>query len=121
MKRIVKEELPEELNTEIINILVNMALESPKTTFDWAEISELLEERGQLMFILDKVEQRKKATEQAAEDAKSKKQKLKEKEEWQEFLKNVDPKKFYGNMGEPETPKEFKDKYGVWPPGYNKG
>ena len=23
-------------------------------------------------------------------------------------------------MGEPETPSQFKSKYGVWPPGYDK-
>jgi hypothetical protein len=119
MKRITKAELPEILTDDIINILVGMALEDPKLTFDWANVSDLLEERGQLKNILDKVRVIKKNIEQAKENAKSEEQKKKEKEEWDEFVKNADPKEFYGNMGEPETPQQYKDKYGVWPPGYD--
>ena len=81
MKKITKGELPHELSPEVMEILVNMALEFPKTTFDWAEISEILEERNQLMLVLDKVEERKKVIEQAKEDGKSDEQKQKEKEE----------------------------------------
>ncbi|MEP6804118.1 MAG: hypothetical protein ABI892_06330 [Flavobacterium sp.] len=117
MKRITKAELPEILTDDIINILVEMAMEDPKLTFDWANISELLEERGQLKIILDKVRLIKKVIEQAKEDSKSEEKKKKEKEEWNEFVKNADPKEFYGNMGEPETPQQYKDKYGIWPPG----
>ncbi|WP_374175262.1 hypothetical protein [Flavobacterium tructae] len=119
MKRITKEELPEILTDDIINILVEMAMEEPKLTFDWANVSDLLEERGQLKIILDKVRIIKKNIEQAKEDAKSEEQKKKEKEDWNEFVKNADPAGFYGNMGEPETPQQYKDKYGVWPPGYD--
>lgn len=115
MKRITKEELPQILNAETIEKLIEMALEFPKTTFDWAEVSELLEERNQLMFILDKVEERKKAIEKAKEDAKSEEQKLKEKQDWENFVKNADPKGFYGNMGEPVGVYDYKGKYGLWP------
>jgi hypothetical protein len=31
-----------------------------------------------------------------------------------------DPHTFYGNMGQPDTPEEFKNRYEVWPPGYDK-
>ncbi|MCH5597975.1 hypothetical protein [Niabella ginsengisoli] len=75
MKRITKEELPEILTDDIINILVEMALEDPKLTFDWANVSDLLEERGQLRVILDKVRAIKKSSEQAKENAKSEEQK----------------------------------------------
>lgn len=119
MKRITKSELPEILTDDVINILVKMAMEDPKLTLDWANISDLLEERGQLKIILDKVRLIKKAIEQAKENTKSEEQRKKEKEEWNEFVKNADPKDFYGNMGEPETPQQYKDKYGVWPPGYD--
>lgn len=121
MKKFTKNTLPSKLTEEVIDILVEMALENPKQTFDWAEVSELLEQRGQLREVLIKVRAVKKSIEQAKEDSKSEEQKKKEKKEWNEFVKNVDPKKFYGNMGEPNTPKEYRNKYGVWPPGYDKG
>jgi hypothetical protein len=119
MKRITKEELPEILTDDIINVLVKMALEDPKLTFDWANVSDLLEERGQLRVILDKVRVIKKSIEQAKEDSKSEKQKLKEKQDWQEFLKNADPNGFYGNMGEPVTLEDYKLRYGRYPVGYD--
>jgi hypothetical protein len=122
MKRITKEELPEVLTEDTIAILVEMAMESPKMTFDWRDISNYLSEYdyASLQIVLDEVQKRQKTIEQAKEDVKSKKQKEKEKEEWQEFVKNADPNGFYGNMGQPETPKEYKNRYGVWPPGYDK-
>lgn len=121
MKRMKINELPEVITEEIFNSLVEMALEDPKQTFDWRDISVYLSENDLplLMKILDKVDEYRKAIEQAKEDAKSEEQKKKEKEEWAEFVKNADPKEFYGNMGEPETPQQYKDKYGVWPPGYD--
>ncbi len=99
-----------------------MAYEFPKQTFDWRDISNYLSEHNYplLRKILDKVDERKKAVEKLIEDAKSEEQKEKEKQEWQAFIKNADSKKFYGNMGEPETPQQWKDKYGTWPPGYDK-
>lgn len=39
MKRLKSHEFPEVLTEEIIEILVAMAKEFPKGTFDWAEIS----------------------------------------------------------------------------------
>mgnify|MGYP003586991004 CR=1 FL=1 len=87
---------------------------------EWHEIFDVLDERNQLMMISDKIDERKKAIEQAKEDLKSDEQKRKEKEEWQEFVRNADPHKFYGNMGQPETPQEYKNRYEVWPPGYDK-
>ncbi len=119
MKRIKKSELPQELNAETIEILVEMALEFPKTTFDWAEVSDLLEERNQLTFVLGKVEERKKTIEQAKEDAKSEEQKQKEKERWGRFLKDANPNSFYGNMGEPITLEDYKLRYGRYPVGYD--
>ncbi|OXG00767.1 hypothetical protein BC749_1011434 [Flavobacterium araucananum] len=122
MKRITINELPEVVKEEVFNVLVEMALEDPKQTFDWRDISVHLSENDLplLMKILDKVRVIKKAIEEAKENAKSEEQKKEEKEAWDEFVKNADPAGFYGNMGEPETPQQYKDKYGVWPPGYDK-
>jgi hypothetical protein len=118
MKRINKNELPQQLDAETVEILIEMALEFPQTK-EWHSIFDLLEERNQLMFILDKVEDRKKAIEQAKEDAKSEEQKLKEKQDWQEFVKNADPHGFYGNMGQPVTLEDYKLRYGRYPVGYD--
>ena len=57
MKKIIKaKDLPKELTEEMIQILVEMAMEFPKKTFDWIEVSDILEERGQLDIILDIVD-----------------------------------------------------------------
>src|SRR5690606_31850844 len=116
MKRINKEELSEILTEDILTILVEMAMEFPQSK-QWHEIFDELDRRSQLMLVLNKVHERKKAIEQAKEDAKSDEQKLKEKEEWEEFVKNADPNEFYGNMGEPSGVYDYKDKYGIWPYG----
>lgn len=122
MKRITKEELPKVLTNDIIAILVEMAMESPKVTFHWRDISNYLSENDypSLRKILDEVQKRQKAIEQEKEDAKSEEQKEREQKEWKEFVKNADPKKFYGNMGESTTPQEYKNRHGVWPSGYDK-
>ncbi len=118
MKKITKDDLPEVLTDEIENILVDMALEFPQSK-EWQEIFDILDERGQLIKVLEKVRLKRKEIEQKSENSKSEEQKVKEKKDWEEFLKNVDPKNFYGNMGEPQTPEEYKNKYGTWPPGYD--
>jgi len=56
MKRITPDELPAVLTEDVVQILVEMSIEFPKTTFDWADVSQLLEERGQLQFVLEKVQ-----------------------------------------------------------------
>ncbi len=125
MKRITKEELPMVLTGDIINILIEMALEFPQTK-EWHNIFDILEERGQLFFILDKVEERKKAIEQAKEDAKSDEQKKLEAEHnkkadelVREFYKKNGYYPFQGNMGEPVTLEDFKLKNGRYSPGYD--
>ncbi len=118
MRRITKDELPEILTEETIAVLVEMAMEFPQTR-EWHEIAVILDD-NQLMDVLNRAEIIKKAIEKSIEDVKSDDQKAREKRDWQEFVKNADPKAFYGNMGEPETPSQYKGKYGVWPPGYDK-
>lgn len=117
MKRISIEELPDILTEDIIAILVDMALENPQSS-QWHEVFDVLDERGQLMIVLDRARAKQKTIEQAKEDAKSEEQKLAEEEHKKKFYANLNPKDFFGNMGEPETPEQYKDKYGVWPPGY---
>jgi len=119
MKRLKPEDLPSVLTEDVIQLLVEMAMEFPKTTFDWANISELLVQRGQLTLILDKVEEVKKRKERERLASMTDEEKAIEEAKWKKIREDTDPFKFYGNMGQPETPEEFKDRYGVWPPGYN--
>jgi|GEM_PF-1990905 len=119
MKKIRPEDLPVQLTDEVINILVTMAIEFPKRTFDWANVSKLLEERGQLQKILDKVEAFKVEQEKARCDAMTEEEKADEAAKWERIRNDPDPYKFWGNMGQPETPQEYKNRYGVWPLGYN--
>ncbi|AYN03301.1 hypothetical protein [Flavobacterium sp. 140616W15] len=120
MKRITINELPEIITEDVFNILVKMALESPQSS-EWGDIYFYLVDNNYSLLrrILDKFDENQRAIEQAKEDSKSEEQRKKEKEDWYEFVKNADPAEFYGNMGEPETPQQYKDKYGVWPPGYD--
>ncbi len=120
MKRIKAEDLPPVLTDDIINTLVEMAMEFPKKTFDWAEVSEVLEERGQLSIILDKVEQIQQKKENEKKAAMTEQEKSEEAAKLERIRNDPDPNKFYGNMGQPETPQEYKHRYGVWPPGYDK-
>jgi len=119
MKRIKPEELPETLTDEVINTLVEMASEFPKTTFDWANISELLEQRGQLNIILNKIEERQKQKEKERLESMSEEEKAQEEAKWEKIRNDPNPYKFYGNMGQPETVQEYKNRYGVYPPGYD--
>jgi hypothetical protein len=119
MKRLKINEIPNPLTNDVIEILVEMALEFPKTTDDWANVSELLLERGELMPILFKVqkiqnaEHQKKLAQMTEEEKAIEAEKMKRwnaEKEW----------RFMGNMGEPETAEEYKYKYGVYPPNYKK-
>ena len=40
-------------------------------------------------------------------------------ETWNNIIEQKERSIFYGNMGTPATPLEFKSKYGEWPPGYD--
>jgi len=106
IKRIKPEELPEILDEGIIKILVDMCLEFPKETFHWANISEVLEERGELDVILGIVG--KKRREADRKKYQSWWDSLSEDERKEEELKGNkaqnDPDGFYGNMGNPEYP-----------------
>lgn len=116
MEIINAKNLPTKLTPEIIDVLVKMAREFPKTTFDWAEVSDVLAERGQLNIVLDRIQQIEKEEERKRESMKSDAEK-KNDAELREKLKNAKPT-FIGNMGEPETAEEYKRKYGHYPPGY---
>jgi hypothetical protein len=118
MYRLTVEDLPKELTADIIDILAIMANEFPKTTKHWEIVSKELEKREVLSIVLDRAEELKDEQRKVQESAKSEAQKAKEKAWWEKYHADKDPHKFYGNMGQPETAQEFKNRYGVWPPNY---
>jgi hypothetical protein len=120
MRKYIKpEELPEILDEETIKTLVEMCEEFPKKDFNWSIVSELLLQRGQLNIILDLVEvnQTKKAEHQKSQMTEE--EKIIDEQKKQALLKKLeeDPQYFYGNMSRPDTPEEFKSRFGVWPDG----
>ncbi len=120
MKRYIKpEDLPDILDEKTINILAKMANEIPQSK-EWHVIFDLLSYEN-IRKVMDKrieiqtldAEQRKlQMTEEENLDDEEKKQ---------AFLKKLeeDPHYFYGNMSQPDTPEEFRSKFGVWPDGTN--
>lgn len=122
MDNITLNNLPEKLDNDTIAALARMSMEVPVNE-NWREIvfSGKLSDEDKLKIDLkmcDILDEEKKEKEILLSDE--------EKREMEESrlrtLKNIEenPHYFYGNMGEPETPQEYRDKYGVWPPGYNK-
>jgi hypothetical protein len=95
--KINTDNLPEVLTPDLIEILAKMANEFPKMTFEWNNISILLEKRGQLKQVLDRafilqVEKQKKIESlmtQEELDIEAKKRK-----------ESIDGIRFSGNMGE---------------------
>ena len=122
MKKYIKPEgLPEILDENTINVLVEMCKEFPKTDFSWAEVSELLLQRGQLNLILDIVQENEQKKVELRKSQMTEAEKLEEKQKMESLKKEIErnPQVFFGNMGQPETPQELKNRYGVWPPGYD--
>jgi hypothetical protein len=102
-KHIKPEDLPIILNEETIQILVKMCEEFPKKDFNWAKISELLLQRGQLNIVLDIVDKNKATRAKQSEIQLSDEEKFINEQKKQEFLKKLekDPHLFFGNMSRP--------------------
>lgn len=122
MKRIIKpENLPEVLDEETIEILVEMCEEFPKKDFSWRNVSELLLQRGQLNLILDIVQKNQEKKFELERSRMTQEEKKSMEESHQKMLEKLeeDPFYFYGNMSRPDSAEEYKSRYGVWPPGYD--
>jgi hypothetical protein len=117
MKRINPQEITENLTEEQLEILAEMANENPVPQ-EWIECSKRLndEQKFQVYHKRGELIDRK---EKERINAMTKEEKDKEDEKWRLWYANLDPYGFHGNMGQPETPQEFKNRYGVWPPGYD--
>lgn len=117
MKRIGAEQLPSVLTEEVISILAEMADEVPQSK-EWHEIFDLLSP-DDLRKVMDRKIELQRKKERERKEAMTKEQRDLEEQKWQKIKEDKDPFKFYGNMGQPETPQEYKNRYGVWPPGYD--
>lgn len=117
MKRLKPEDLPEVLTDEILYTLAEMA-EETAVSEDWIECSLKLTDE-QKFLVYEKRSEVRKIKENERFESMTEEERQKEKEKWKQWYENVDPNKFYGNMGQPETPQEYNNRYGVWPPGYD--
>jgi hypothetical protein len=98
-KKILAIDLPEQLTPEIIEILAEMANEFPKTSFEWNDVSVVLENRGQLRIVLDRALELQREEKSRKQAAMTNEEKNEEAEKVKNSLKSS---KFSGNMGEPE-------------------
>jgi hypothetical protein len=107
--------LPRNLNHDEIYEFAELAMNFPLSD-KWVTIAKLLtpEQKVEVNRRIESLrfKENKKGI------LKSKSQGMDEKT-WNEIKKTQEANKFYGNMGQPETPTEFKNRYGVWPPGYD--
>lgn len=117
MKRIKAEEITENLSEEQLEILAEMLGETPVSK-EWLECHKKLTDE-QIGLVHDKRGELRERKEQERIAAMTKEEKKKEDEKWRKWHEKLDPYGFYGNMGQPDTPQEFKNRYGVWPPGYD--
>ena len=117
MKRIKAEEITENLSEEQLEILAEMLDETPVSK-EWIECHKKLTDE-QIGQVHDKRGELRERKEQERINSMTKKEKEKEDEKWRKWHENLDPNGFWGNMGQPTTPQEFKNRYGVWPPGYD--
>jgi len=118
MKRIKAEELPDVLTEDIITTLAKMSDEIPQSK-EWHEIFDILSPTDYRK-VMDKKSELQKEKEKERQEKMTEQEKAEEAAKWERIRNDPDPNKFYGNMGQPETPQEYKNRYGVWPPGYDK-
>lgn len=114
MKELNPGDFPRNLTEEDINLLANLMINNPISDV-WKEIAAKLTP-----------EQKVRINKRAENKNYSKTKELSffkkgsmDDNTWNELKKRKERAKFYGNMGEPATPSEFKSKYGEWPPGYD--
>lgn len=109
------EEFPRNLSEEEINYLAELVIKNPISDA-WKRIAKKLTSQQKIR-VQKKVELKSyKKTELLASFQK----KAMDKETWNKEKREQELyKQFCGNMGEPETPSQYKVKYGAWPPGYD--
>jgi hypothetical protein len=117
IKYIKPEELTETLTPEMIHVLGQMANEFPVSD-EWRAIYKLLTDE-QLTLVLNEVSRIQREIHQRELATMTEEEKQKEKEWWDNRAKNPNPDEFLGNMGQPETLEQYKNRYGRYPLGYD--
>jgi hypothetical protein len=118
MKRISIKELPEILTSDIINILAFMSDEVPQSS-EWQEIFSILSDEDYRLIMDRKIEIQDNDFNKK-EVIKTVEEKLNKAKVTEKSIDNLDPDQFIGNMGQPETLEEYKNRYGQYPIGYDK-
>lgn len=114
MKDFNPDDFPKNLNEEEIQDLTELAIKNPIGEI-WKQIAFKLTSEQKIR--INRNIERKRYTE--SEKLPSFQKKSMNDETWNKLLKEQEMNKFYGNMGQPETPTEFKNRYGVWPAGFD--
>ncbi|TCI85013.1 hypothetical protein [Tenacibaculum sp. M341] len=117
MERIRLEDLPKILNEDIINILAFMANEIPQSK-DWHDIFEVLSDVDYRR-VMDRRRELQNQEEQSRKAAMTEEEKIEEKNKIDEFIRNLKPTDFFGNMGQPETIEDLKNRYGEYSSDYD--
>jgi hypothetical protein len=108
MKRIKPDELTAVLTEDIIVILAAMIDEVPQSK-EWHEIFDVLPMEDYLK-VEDRRSQLQRKNENNRVQLMTEEERIVEEKKWQGIRDNLDPQKFYGNMGQPETVAEFKNR-----------
>jgi hypothetical protein len=118
-KHIIPKDLPDILDEETIMILAKMANEIPQSE-EWHKIFDMLSYENISMIMEKRIEIQNLESKQLKSQMTEEEKNINEQKKL-EFLKKLeeDPHLFFGNMSRPDTPEEFKSRFGVWPDGTN--
>lgn len=107
--------LPRNLNRDEIYELAELALKFPLSD-QWKEISKQLtpEQKVEINKRIGSIKFQKDSNSFFKAEGQAMDEKT-----WNEIKEKQEANKFYGNMGQPDTSSEFRDRYGVWPPGFD--
>jgi hypothetical protein len=117
MRRINPNEITENLSETQLEVLAEMLDETPVSK-EWIECHKKLTDE-QLFQVHNKLGELIDRKEQERINSMSKEEKEKEDEKWRLWHENLDPHGFYGNMGQPVTLEDYKNRYGRYPVGYD--
>lgn len=115
MKRLSIQDLPSEISEDILLILAEMANEIPPSK-EWnavfghlsiIDLQRVMNKKIELQKLEKELNNRLKPDSEFYKEIKNK------------FHENLAPNGFYGNMGQPETIEEYKNRYGSYPIGYD--
>ncbi|SEP24237.1 hypothetical protein SAMN05444671_4736 [Flavobacterium sp. CF108] len=114
MKDFNPDDFPKNLSEEEIQNLTELAIKNPIGEI-WKQITARLTPEQKIR--INRNIERKDYPE--SEKLASFQKKSMDDETWERLIKEQEANKFYGNMGQPETPLEFKNRYGGWPSGFD--